>query len=212
MGASCQCEGKAEKVVIQALPVAVASGCSSISMAEKDSKGMLNHRLLVASRDNDLNGMQQALEQGAYVETRRPFVMRPKPPTSVGSLLEASGKRKKAPREGLTPLMYVVQNGAVAGAQLLLQARAQVMACDEDRLTPLHFAATSGVLEVCSMLLNHGADKGALDDDGRRAADYVPQECMATRAERERWEALLGARTEPDAPCAAMAVHATAGA
>eukprot|EP00443_Scrippsiella_acuminata_P048742 CAMPEP_0115257476 /NCGR_PEP_ID=MMETSP0270-20121206/46792_1 /TAXON_ID=71861 /ORGANISM="Scrippsiella trochoidea, Strain CCMP3099" /LENGTH=200 /DNA_ID=CAMNT_0002673183 /DNA_START=79 /DNA_END=677 /DNA_ORIENTATION=+ len=200
MGASCQCEGKAEKIVIQALPIAVASGCSSVSMAEKDSKGMLNHRLLVASRDNDLPALQQALEQGAYVETRRPFVMRPKPPTSVGSLLEASGKKKKAPREGLTPLMYVVQNGSIAGAQLLLQARAQVMAHDEDRLTPLHFAASSGVQEVCSMLLNHGADKGALDDDGRKAADYVPRECTATRADRERWEVLLGSRTEPDVP------------
>merc|ERR550532_3700550 len=125
---------------------------------------MVNHRLLVASRDDNISEIKRAVEQGAFLETRRPFVMRPKPPSSMGALMEASGKKRKAPREGLTPLMYAAQNGSVAGTRLLLEARAQVAARDEDGLRPLHFAAGAGVVEVCKLLLESGADKAAADD------------------------------------------------
>jgi len=195
MGANCQCERQpGGKVVIMAAakPPNLGSSCSQVTMADKDSKGMLNHRLLVACRDNDLEALQTTLKEGAYLETRRPFVMRPKPPTSVGSLMEAPGKKRKAPREGLTPLMYAVQNGSVAGTKMLIEARALVNARDEDGLRPLHLAAGSGVTEVCSLLLSNGADQQVLDDDGRRAIDYVPESCLKTKAERLEWEAILG--------------------
>lgn len=195
MGANCALEkaGPDCKAVIQAAPAATISSCSSVATSEKDSKGMTNHRLLVACRDNDIGEIMLALEQGAYLETRRPFVMRPKPPTSVGAWMEGGGKKRKTPKEGLTPLMYAAQNGSVAGTKLLLEARAQVAARDEDGLRPLHLAATSGIYEVCSMLLSSGADKSAGDELGQRARDYVPEENLILRADRERWEALLGA-------------------
>lgn len=155
---------------------------------------MLNHRLLVACRDNHIEEIKLALEEGAYLETRRPFVMRPKPPTNVAALLEekALGKKKKTQREGLTPLMYAAQNGSLVATKLLLEAKAQVTARDEDGLRPLHFAASSGVLEACSMLLEYGADRNCVDEEGRRAIDYLPEGSKILRVDREKWEALLG--------------------
>mmetsp|Transcript_131593 Transcript_131593/g.420978 ORF Transcript_131593/g.420978 Transcript_131593/m.420978 type:complete len:242 (-) Transcript_131593:387-1112(-) len=203
MGASCECAAKGEKIVIQNLPMVIGA-CTDVTMGpDKDSKGLLNQRLLAASRDNDIGALREVLESGAFVETRRPFVMRPKPPTTVGALLDGPGRKRKAPREGLTPLMYASQNGSVPGVQLLLQAKAQVMALDEDRLTPLHFAASSGVLEVCRLLLSHGAEAFALEDSGKRALDYVPEECLVMRADKAKWEELLGGsapRTAPPEP------------
>jgi len=163
---------------------------------------MLNHRLLVACRDNNIAELKLALEEGAYLETRRPFVMRPKPPTNMEALLDAGGKKRKAPKEGLTPLMYTSQNGAVVATTLLLQARAQVSARDEDGLRPLHFAASSGVLEVCEILLRNGAERDAVDDNSRKPIDYVPEGCTIMRTDREKWEAVLGGTTLPRAALA----------
>lgn len=165
---------------------------------------MINQRLLAACRDSDIGALKLSIEEGAYLETRRPFIMRPKPPSSVGGLLDAAGstgKRRKGPKEGLTPLMYTAQNGSVAGTHLLLEVKAEVAARDEDGLRPLHFAATSGVLEVCKLLLQKDADKNAVDDDGRRAADYVPTSALEKSADRELWEALLGPATDAARGC-----------
>lgn len=150
---------------------------------------MTNHHLLCASRDNDVDGMRKAIAEGAYLETRRPFVMRPKP-TAWG--LEARQQKKKTQREGLTPLMYAVQTGSLDGARLLLEAKAQVNARDEDGLGPLHFAALEGTPEVCGLLISHGADVDLADEEGLTAIDYVPKSCLASRAERLRWEVHLG--------------------
>merc|ERR1712187_888351 len=109
--------------------------------------------------------------------------------------MEGSGKKRKTPKEGLTPLMYAAQNGSVPGTKLLLEAKAQVTARDEDGLRPLHFAASSGVYEVCNMLLGGGADKSAADESGQKAIDYVPDDSLIMRVDREKWEALLGTPT-----------------
>jgi len=205
MGANCQIEQQAGgKVVIkaEASPPSLTSACSNMSIAEKDSKGMTNHRLLVAARDNDVEGIKKSLEQGAYLETRRPFVMRPKPPPVSH---EASGKKRKAPKEGLTPLMYAAQNGSMIVTQMLIEARAQVQARDEDGVQPLHFAAAAASDEVCAFLMKCGADKDAADDEGRKSVDYVSEAELAAKADRAKWEALLGVSTFAGAPAAVTA-------
>merc|ERR1712094_31801 len=103
---------------------------------------------------------------------------------------------KESSREGLTPLMYAVQNGSIEATRLLLEARALVTARDEDGLGPLHFAAASGNLEVCRLLRRYGADVDMLDEDGRNAMAYVPKGCLATKADRAQWEAELGLAKE----------------
>lgn len=163
---------------------------------------MVNHRLLAACRDNDIGALKLALDEGAFLETRQPFVMRPTPPSAVVGMLQGGfggqAKKRQGPKVGLTPLMYAAQNGSMAFATLLLDAKAQVCARDEDGLRPLHFAASSGNSEVCALFISRGGDKNAMDDDGRRAIDYVPSLSSSTKIERERWEALLGA-VSPDA-------------
>merc|ERR1712216_442955 len=99
--------------------------------------------------------------------------------------------------EGMTPLMYAVQNGSITGTGLLLKARAQVESKDEDGLRPLHFAAASGAIEVCQVLLQFGADANALDEEGRRPLDHVPEALLYNKAEIRRWEAVLGTPDEP---------------
>jgi len=159
---------------------------------------MVNHRLLTACRDNDVEGARKALEQGAFLETRRPFVMRPKPPTVMGHIAldgpRRCDKKKNASRTGLTPLMYSSQNGTGSIVKLLLEARAAVNARDEDGVRALHLAAGAGSLEVCQLLIAHGAEKGVVDDEGRPPLDHVPSDSAGTRAERIRWEELFAAK------------------
>jgi hypothetical protein len=189
MGANCQIEKQAGgKMVIKAEATPM-SACSSISVAEKDTKGMTNQKLLAAARDSDLEGLRNAIADGAYLETRRPFVMRPKPPVS-GYEPSGGGKKRKTPKEGLTPLMYTTQNGSLEATKLLIEAKAQVQARDEEGLQPLHFAAGGGSLEVCSLLMSHGADKTAQTDDGRRPIEFVKD--VDSKAAWKEWEALIG--------------------
>mmetsp|Transcript_61460 Transcript_61460/g.143073 ORF Transcript_61460/g.143073 Transcript_61460/m.143073 type:complete len:212 (+) Transcript_61460:95-730(+) len=199
MGASCHCERYAGcKVVIGANHHRCDSTCSDVTTSPSGSRGMLNHRLLFASRDDNITELKLAIEQGAYLETRRPFVMRPKPPADM----ETPGvpKKRRAPREGLTPLMYAAKNGSVAATRLLLDAKALIHARDEDGLQPLHLAASSGVQDVCSLLISNGAARDVVDDHGQRAVDYVPEDCCIMRADREAWEALLGPRSSHPSP------------
>merc|ERR1712187_893603 len=109
---------------------------------------MGNQKLLAASRDNDVEGIRRAVEDGAYLETRRPFVMRPKPPSSGFDPIGNAGKKRKTPKEGLTPLMYAAQNGSIEAARLLLDARAQIGARDEEGVQPLHLAAGTASYDV----------------------------------------------------------------
>ncbi|CAK9056695.1 unnamed protein product [Durusdinium trenchii] len=202
-GAICQCEKSAgEKVIVHAIPVP-GNCCTNIQPAKEDSKGVLNQRLLAASRDNDIGSLKMALDEGAYLETRRPFVMRPKPPTSMWDQEPDWPVKRKGPKEGMTPLMYAAQNGSVSAVHMLLQARANAMAKDEDGMRPLHFAAQSASEEVCRLLVKGGADVSSIDDDGKRPVDFLPSD-QALGGQRLHWEELLGppssARVEMQAP------------
>ncbi|CAJ1407072.1 unnamed protein product [Effrenium voratum] len=193
--ASCACDKSAgEKVIIQAIP---ASCCTNIQSANEDSKGVLNQRLLRASRDNDIGGLKLALEEGAYLETRRPFVMRPKPPTSMWDNDADWPVKKKGPKEGMTPLMYASLNGSLSAVHMLLQARANAMAKDEDGLRPLHFAAQSAAKEVCGLLVQKKADVAAVDDEGKTAIECLPGEELTSEVQKRFWEELLGSGPLP---------------
>ncbi|CAE7025011.1 unnamed protein product [Symbiodinium natans] len=116
------------KVVVQA---GTLPSCCTVQPANEDSRGVLNQRLLAACRDNDIGALKMALEEGAFLETRRPFVMRPKPPSGVFGD-EGHQIKRKTPKEGLTPLMYASQNGSVSAVHMLMEARANIMAKDEE--------------------------------------------------------------------------------
>jgi ankyrin repeat protein len=87
---------------------------------------------------------------------------------------------------GITPLMAATGTGAggsdtrgkfrteldaLAAAEVLLQAGAQVNARDERGRTALHAAAAAGYTDIVQLLLEHGADAAAADADGVTPVD-----------------------------------------
>jgi len=150
---------------------------------------MVNHELLRACQDADLQAVRSCVRRGAYLETRRPFKMTMERGTSG----PWSGV-------GMTPLMHAANNGYSDICQVLLMAGANANAQDEDGMRPLHFAAKQGSAAACLVLLQHGAEVAAEDEDGRQAHDLVPEESMMTAEERRSWAQLLK-RSEGDSHC-----------
>merc|ERR1719383_442013 len=91
--------------------------------------------------------------------------------------------------------MYAAQSGSVDCLEILLDAKADVNQFEEDGMTAIHFAAASASPAACKLLLANGASLCTKDDDGRKAIDHVPVDCFIDRAERVRWEELLGPRS-----------------
>jgi len=145
----------------------------------------LNHKLLKAAGDGDVDMLQLMLNQGAYVETRRPFVISPHAETRTKDVVATSRGT------GMTPLMYAAQGGYTSACESLLKKNACVNAEDEDGTRPLHFAAGAASLETCQMLLQYGAEVAAHDDDGHGALEHVPPNEMATPAARQKWTVVL---------------------
>lgn len=150
----------------------------------KNSQALTNHKLLKAARDGDVQAIEKILDKGAYIETRRPFVMTPETVSTNDAGLQTRGT-------GLTPLMYAAQGGYGHACETLLRAGACVNAEDEDGTRPLHFAASSGSAEACMVLIGSGADESARDDEGRTALDLVPASDIATQADKRNWTKLL---------------------
>lgn len=146
-----------------------------------DSHALVNHRLLRASQDGNVEQVQVCIQNGANLETRRPFAMSPDTGIELG-----------AGNPGLTPLMYAAQNSSTDACEVLLLARACVNSKDEDAMRPLHFAACAGSRATCMLLLAQRADASAKDMDGRTAYDLLPTSELATALERKCWGALLG--------------------
>jgi len=179
-------------------------GCATGAIHELDAKALLNHSLLTASRNNDVEGIRAALKQKAYLETRQPFIC----DHGLGKCEEAHRPRQKKERPtGLTPLMYVAQGGSIKCTQLLLEAKANVNAMDEEGLRPLHFAAGAGEMSICELLLQWGAERGAMDDQGRRAARHVPFDSFTTRHDRQQWERILREPLEAESVEAVQRSH-----
>ncbi|NXD87666.1 PP16A phosphatase, partial [Halcyon senegalensis] len=85
----------------------------------------------------------------------------------IRQLVEA-GAELDAPRgHGATLLHIAAANGYAEAAQLLLEHRAGVSACDQDGWQPLHAAACWGQVPLVELLVAHGADlngKSLLDE------------------------------------------------
>lgn len=109
---------------------------------------LLNHELLQHARQGNLRGLSEALDKGAWTETRRPLVMKPQKP-------EVGAKNKKGEQHdvGMTALMFASQTGSAECVRRLLLSNAEINAREEDGWTPLHFAAKEAQLDVCKVLL-----------------------------------------------------------
>ncbi|CAE7656358.1 caskin2 [Symbiodinium sp. CCMP2592] len=132
---------------------------------------LLNHELLQYARQGNLRGVSEALDKGAWTETRRPLVMKPQKPDTG-----KKGTGDDPAVVGMTPIMFAAQKGSAECVQRLLQARAEVNAVEEDGWSALHFASKEGHLQVCQSLLECKADPGLMNIDEQRPIDVADEE------------------------------------
>lgn len=129
-------------------------------------ESLLNQELIKAAREGRQDDVTWYLQNGAFVETRRPF-------TIAFHNEESEGEDDDDEDVGLTPLMHAALGGYTKVCRELLSARASVDSRDEDKMQPLHFAANSGNLEVFTLLLQAKADPWAQDSEGRSALHHL---------------------------------------
>ncbi|CAE7589606.1 CASKIN2 [Symbiodinium natans] len=132
---------------------------------------LLNHELLQYARQGNLRGVSEALDKGAWTETRRPLVMKPQKPDAG-----KKGHGEDPAVVGMTPIMFAAQKGSVDCVKRLLQARAEVNAVEEDGWSALHFASKEGHLQVCQELLECKADPALANIDDQRPLDVADEE------------------------------------
>ncbi|KAK9814929.1 hypothetical protein WJX73_002227 [Symbiochloris irregularis] len=101
--------------------------------------------LLEGARYGDLEDCQQALDQGAKVDSRD--------------------------SQGRTALHMASGNGHLEITQVLLKGGAEATAANDDGNTPLHYACLNGHLEVAQELLQHGASPSQLNRHLRTPVD-----------------------------------------
>jgi len=133
--------------------------------AENVEESLLNQELIKAAREGRHDDLIFYLENGAFVETRRPF--------TIAFHNAGFDEEEDTSDVGLTPLMHAALGGYTKACRVLLAAGASVNSQDEDRMQPLHFAANSGNLEVFTLLLQAKADPWAKDSEGRSALHYL---------------------------------------
>mmetsp|Transcript_85484 Transcript_85484/g.151219 ORF Transcript_85484/g.151219 Transcript_85484/m.151219 type:complete len:223 (+) Transcript_85484:68-736(+) len=137
---------------------------------------LLNHELLQYSRQGNLRGVSEALEKGAWPETRRPLVMKPQKPDAAGKKGKGGGKDDEPPNVGMTPIMFSAQKGSSECVLRLLQAKAEVNAVEEDGWSALHFASKEGHLEVCKTLLTGRANPELVNAEDQQPLDLADED------------------------------------
>lgn len=97
--------------------------------------------------------------------------------TATRALLKHGADPNAAGRNGMTPLLLVVQssNGAGPCITALLAAGADLEKADPGGITPLMRAAYRGRAENVRLLLDHGADASRIDRFGHDARYYAEQ-------------------------------------
>lgn len=137
---------------------------------------LLNHELLQYARQGNVRGVSEALDKGAWTETRRPLVMKPQKPDAGGKKKGKDGKDDEPANIGMTPIMFSSQRGSVDCVRRLLQGKADVNAVEEDGWSALHFASKEGYLEVCKTLLEAKANPELINIDDHKALDVADQD------------------------------------
>jgi len=146
-----------------------------------------NCLLLRSSKDGNLDGIQQALEAGADINTRSPMWIR----IQVDD--DSMGEKVKAvpTATSLTPLMFASCEGHADSVELLLSLGAKLNLCDGDGMQALHMASEASSAECFRVLLNAGANPLAKDNFDRNAMECVPPAMPVFGPVEQKWPALL---------------------
>lgn len=154
---------------------------------------LVNHELLQHARQGNLKGINEAIEQGACVDTRRELVMKPQKVESDGQLYSDD---EEEDIRGMTALMFAAQSGSVECVQRLVHAGANANAIEEDWWSPLHFAAKEGHLEVCKVLVQAGANPSALNCDDKTPL-HLAKEVEDDESFAQKLQDLVASPTRP---------------
>jgi hypothetical protein len=152
------------------LLVALSAGIHVSAAYQDDSATALRR----AIQQDDLQGVQQAIADGADVNQRdglgsTPLILAAtKSPQIVRALLRA-GADPEATGNGRTILATLAFNGNVDGVRGLIQGGANVNAKDTGGWTPLLLASQTGHAAVVQALVDAGADVNAQTPNGWNA-------------------------------------------
>mmetsp|Transcript_35273 Transcript_35273/g.64524 ORF Transcript_35273/g.64524 Transcript_35273/m.64524 type:complete len:244 (-) Transcript_35273:88-819(-) len=149
-----------------------------------------NQLLLVASEKGDVEGILNALAEGAKVNTRRAHIM-VVAATDAAEAVQAANSNNAPRGVGMTALMRAAYNSHVEAVSVLLEFKASPMYQDEDGLTALHFAAMAGSKDCCRLLKAAGGKCDEVDDSGRLPRDVVAEDAISTREDVAAWNKLL---------------------
>lgn len=144
---------------------ALPSGETALMAATETTVDVVKMLLLHGADGNKktIKGEQTAL-MGAVVK-KRPEVIR--------LLLEHGADVNARSREGVTPLMFAVQQGDRDTAKVLLAAGANINDAALDGTTALLMAAFRNDEPFLAFLLDQGADPNTADSDGYTALHYA---------------------------------------
>lgn len=152
-------------------------------------------KLIVASRQGDLEGVRMALECGSRSKpsciSTQPCVSPSKP---IGSNYKLDPDTECG--QGTTALMYAAREGHVRIVGFLLESMANPNSVDPAGMRPLHFAAMSGSIDVCKFLVHHGAAPLVHDDEGFLPFDWIPSHLLESAAGQEEWESVMQVNVE----------------
>eukprot|EP00929_Paragymnodinium_shiwhaense_P053052 TRINITY_DN26565_c0_g1_i1.p1 TRINITY_DN26565_c0_g1~~TRINITY_DN26565_c0_g1_i1.p1 ORF type:complete len:224 (-),score=50.49 TRINITY_DN26565_c0_g1_i1:285-956(-) len=149
-----------------------------------------NSQLIQAAHRGDSKMLQEAVDNGATVNTRRGLVLRMGHPEDQPDAKRQDRKARKSRSSCLTPLMYAAVGGHLTCVMLLLDAKADATEKDVDGMTAMHFAAQAGSLDAAKALMLAGSCPGKLDDNGLGLLDHLPLEVTSLPPELARWKAL----------------------
>jgi hypothetical protein len=195
-----------ENAALSSSCASTADSCNSCQKVDRprwDSKQIANCRLVQAADDGDVKKIQEALDEGACIETVQNIKLRPQEKyndmvqswdedeDSGGWISKEQQAMRKNRRPAMTPLMLAAKGGHALAVERLLDARAVASACESDGTTPMHFAASAGSEECCTLLIIANADPNVKDDFGRIPFAYLTPSCIYNQTERTKWKTLL---------------------
>jgi len=167
----------------------------------------VNCMLLRASNNCDLEGIRQAMGEGANVDTRLPAFVRigligpgyfdflDNDPRWKVSPLGEHDQTDWEPLDpmalSLTPLMHAAKEGHAEALDVLLCHHAQVNLQEADGMSALHFAAISASVDCFRILHGAGANPVAKDHFGRDALQLAPLAQIAASPSKQEWMQLF---------------------
>jgi len=165
-----------------------------------------NCKLLLASKEGDLEGIREAMATDAEINTRLPMWLQATAreedteeegfgfnrEDTFAETIESMGNENSMQTNGMgfTPLMYASYEGNVEAVRLLLSLRAHLDLCDADGMQAIHLTAHTASAECFRVLLESGANPAAKDDSGRDALQCVPFDRLSCHSSKREWMAL----------------------